>query len=120
MPNVHLTDDLEEYVQGKLASGLYNSVSEVVREALREKIERERAEAVHARLTRLVLEGVDLGPPDGVSEEVWSAKRTAVLARVRRNLDGAFEEMERSEGVDGRTVVDRVKRRLDRQIDEDK
>ena len=33
--NVSLTPDLERFVRGKVASGLYNSASEVVREALR-------------------------------------------------------------------------------------
>lgn len=33
--NVSLTPTLEKFVQDKVASGLYNSVSEVIREALR-------------------------------------------------------------------------------------
>jgi antitoxin ParD1/3/4 len=33
--NVHLTPDLEQFVQNKMKSGCYNSASEVVREALR-------------------------------------------------------------------------------------
>ena len=33
--NISLTPELEAYVQRKLASGLYSSASEVVREALR-------------------------------------------------------------------------------------
>jgi len=33
--NVHLTPKLEQFVQAKVRSGRYNSVSEVVREALR-------------------------------------------------------------------------------------
>ena len=33
--NISLTPTLEKFVQDKVASGLYNSVSEVVREALR-------------------------------------------------------------------------------------
>ncbi len=33
--NVHLTAELEQFVQSKVKSGRYNSASEVVREALR-------------------------------------------------------------------------------------
>lgn len=40
--NVSLTAELEAYVQAKVASGLYGSASEVVREALRLLKERDR------------------------------------------------------------------------------
>lgn len=33
--NVSLTDELEQFVDGKVESGLYNNASEVVREGLR-------------------------------------------------------------------------------------
>lgn len=33
--NVSLTPELEQFVQGKVTSGLYNNASEVVRESLR-------------------------------------------------------------------------------------
>ena len=39
--NVSLTPALEKFVQDKVASGLYNSVSEVIREAIRLLISRE-------------------------------------------------------------------------------
>jgi uncharacterized protein len=41
--NVSLTVELEKYVRRKVASGLYNNASEVVREALRLLVEREAA-----------------------------------------------------------------------------
>jgi putative addiction module CopG family antidote len=41
--NVSLTVELEKYVRRKVASGLYNNASEVVREALRLLVEREGA-----------------------------------------------------------------------------
>jgi antitoxin ParD1/3/4 len=40
--NVSLTTQLEQYVQHKLASGLYSSASEVVRDGLRLLQERDR------------------------------------------------------------------------------
>ena len=39
--NVSLTAELEKYVRRKVASGLYNNASEVIREALRALLERE-------------------------------------------------------------------------------
>lgn len=39
--NISLTPTLEKFVQDKVASGFYNSVSEVIREALRLLIERD-------------------------------------------------------------------------------
>lgn len=43
--NVSLTPTLEEFVRRKVASGLYNNASEVVREGLRLLVEREAAMA---------------------------------------------------------------------------
>jgi len=41
--NVSLTSKLEEFVRRKVASGLYNNASEVIREGLRLLVEREAA-----------------------------------------------------------------------------
>lgn len=56
--NISLTPTLEKFVQDKVASGLYNSVSEVIREALRllasqESISKEK----FAQLNREIEEG---------------------------------------------------------------
>ena len=40
--NVSLTPALEQFVNDKVATGLYNSVSEVIREALRLLISKEK------------------------------------------------------------------------------
>ena len=39
--NVSLTPELENAVKAKVASGLYNNASEIIREALRESLRRE-------------------------------------------------------------------------------
>ncbi|VDS08942.1 Antitoxin ParD1 [Paracoccus haematequi] len=49
--HVSLTEKLEDYVRRKVASGLYNNASEVIREALRLKIATEESD--EARLQRL-------------------------------------------------------------------
>jgi predicted nucleotidyltransferase len=43
--NISLTPELEKYIRHKVASGLYNNASEVIREALRALLEREGAHA---------------------------------------------------------------------------
>lgn len=45
--NVSLTSELERYVREKVGSGLYNSASEVVREALRLLVAQDRDESSH-------------------------------------------------------------------------
>ena len=56
--HVSLTETLETYVREKVASGLYNNASEVIREALRLKIAEDRADEI--RRQRLI-EEIDLG-----------------------------------------------------------
>jgi putative addiction module CopG family antidote len=48
--NVSPTEEFEKYVRRKVASGLYNNASEVIREALRLHVENERAP--HTRRAR--------------------------------------------------------------------
>jgi antitoxin ParD1/3/4 len=57
--NVNLTRELEELVQRKVRSGLYNNQSEVVREALRLLAEQDRQrEANLVRLRGALAEGL--------------------------------------------------------------
>jgi antitoxin ParD1/3/4 len=53
--NVNLTPELEALVQRKVASGLYNNQSEVVREALRLLAEQDRLREAHADKLRAAL-----------------------------------------------------------------
>lgn len=41
--HISLTPQLEKYVRGKVATGLYNNASEVIRESLRLLLERDEA-----------------------------------------------------------------------------
>lgn len=61
--NVSLTPQLDEYVRAKVASGLYASASEVVREALRLLQEQDRLQAVKLdELRKEIRRGLDSGP----------------------------------------------------------
>ncbi len=58
--NVSLTPQLEALIEKKVASGLYNSASEVVREALRLLEEQDRIRDIRlARLEREVAVGLE-------------------------------------------------------------
>ena len=62
--NVSLTPQLDDYVRAKVASGLYASASEVVREALRLLQEQDRLQAVKLdELRKEIRRGLDSGPP---------------------------------------------------------
>jgi antitoxin ParD1/3/4 len=57
--NVNLTPELEALIQRKVASGLYNNQSEVVREALRLLAEQDRLREAHlAELRGALAEGL--------------------------------------------------------------
>ncbi len=78
--NVNLTPQLEELVRTKVTSGLYNSASEVVREALRLLDEQDRfRQAKLEELRRDVRKGLDSGP-----SEVWDTAALKAEARARR------------------------------------
>lgn len=60
--NINLTPQLEELVRQKVASGLYNSASEVVREALRLMGKQDELRAVKLeRLRKDIREGLESG-----------------------------------------------------------
>ena len=49
--NVSLTNELEEYVSTQVKSGLYNSASEVIQEALRNQIKKTMTGQLNKRLS---------------------------------------------------------------------
>ena len=48
MPNVHLTKQMEDYIQGLIKSGAYANVSEIVRAGMRLLMERDNARQFYA------------------------------------------------------------------------
>jgi len=60
--NVNLTPQLEALIKEKVASGLYNSASEVVRDALRLMEEQDQLRAIKLeRLRKDIQEGIESG-----------------------------------------------------------
>lgn len=86
--NVNLTPELEELVRRKVASGMYNSASEVVREALRLMEEQDQMRAVRLdQLRQDVRKGLESGPGELWDPEVIKqqgrARRTAAKVRAK-------------------------------------
>lgn len=93
--NVSLTPELEKFVQQKVASGKYNSASELVREALRLIEERdEQRELRKAAMDKYIQEGLDsareirhLSPKEHEADEraFWEEIDTIIDAAERTN-----------------------------------
>jgi antitoxin ParD1/3/4 len=86
--NINLTPQLEAMVRAKVASGLYGSASELVREALRLMQEHDRLRA--AKLEELrqdIREGLESGT--ATSWDIEEAKREGRRRRARRVQVGA-------------------------------
>ena len=78
--NVNLTPQLEELVRSKVATGLYSSASEVVREALRLMDEQDRLrEAKLDQLRGDIRQGLASG-----HSETWDAEAVKRQGRARR------------------------------------
>jgi antitoxin ParD1/3/4 len=82
--NVNLTPQLEELVRSKVASGLYTSASEVVREALRLMDEQDRLRS--AKLEQL-RDDIRVGLASGPTKK-WSAAEVKAQARARKTRQG--------------------------------
>ncbi len=78
--NVNLTPKLEDMVKKKVESGLYNSASEVVREALRLMEEQDRVLAVKLeQLRQDIRDGLNSGEPTP-----WNPKEIKRAGRKKK------------------------------------
>jgi antitoxin ParD1/3/4 len=87
--NISLTPQLERYVKQKVTSGMYNSVSEVVREAIRLLEERDRMQEMKLQALRAdIQQGLDeLDRGEGKSLDVESIKAKGRKMLASRNKD---------------------------------
>ena len=82
--NISLTPHLEKLVQGKVESGLYNSASEVMREALRLMEERDQLRELRLEeLRREIQKGIDSGEATPLDMEEIKARGRMRLAAQR-------------------------------------
>jgi antitoxin ParD1/3/4 len=84
--NISLTPQLEAFVQEKVASGLYSSASEVVRDALRMLEEQDRVKATKLEmLRREIQKGIDeLDRGEGIPLDVEEIKQEAKRRKERK------------------------------------
>lgn len=76
--NISLPDPLKQFVDGQIASGRYSSVSEYVRELIREDERRKAGEA----LETLLLQGLQ-SKESPFTPDDWKAIRCEAAARLK-------------------------------------
>jgi antitoxin ParD1/3/4 len=84
--NISLTPHLEELVKNKVESGLYNSASEVLRDALRLLEERDQLRELRlGELRREIHKGINSGEATSLDMEAVKANARKRLAAKREN-----------------------------------
>lgn len=86
--NVSLTDELKQFVERKVASGMYHSASEVIREGLRLLAEQETLREQRVK---------------GVRDKVKG---------VRDKVKAGLDQLDRGEGRPGSAVFERLEARI--------
>jgi len=88
--NVSLPEPLKQFVEGKVSSGVYGSASEFVREAIREKYQREQDQReARDALTAKLLHGLNSGKPVPFNPGHFRRKKKALAARISRKSKNA-------------------------------
>ena len=86
--NINLTETLEEMVRNKVASGLYNPASEVVRDALRLMQEQDEYRAVRlGQLQQEIQHGLESGPSELL--DMADLKQRLRTEKSRKNKEAA-------------------------------
>ena len=73
--NISLPDQLKEFVDGQIGSGRYSSVSEYVRELIRDDEKRK----AQAKLEAMLMEGIQSGEPGEMTRQDWADIRKEAL-----------------------------------------
>ena len=73
--NISLPDHLKEFVDRQMGSGRYSSVSEYVRDLIRDDEKRKAQEKLEA----LLMEGIQSGGPAGMTRQDWDDIRREAL-----------------------------------------
>ncbi|MEC4850024.1 MAG: type II toxin-antitoxin system ParD family antitoxin [Jaaginema sp. PMC 1079.18] len=78
--NVSLPDTLRDYIEQQVKIGGYGSVSEYIRDLIRQDQKRKAQE----NLQTLLLEGIDSGVATSMSDRDWTEIRQAVQDKLNR------------------------------------
>ena len=76
--NVSLPDQLKEFVDEQVGSGRYSSVSEYVRELIRDDERRKTQE----KLETMLMEGLQSGEPTEMTREDWADIRREAMKQL--------------------------------------
>lgn len=79
--NISLPDAMRTYIEEKVATGGYSSVSEYFRELVRQDQKRQAAE----RLEVMLLEGLNSGNATEMTPDDWEDIRQAVRERITKH-----------------------------------
>ena len=83
--NISMPHLLKRYVDSKVSSGGYGSASEFVREAIREKFQREQNRAnVQGALAAKLLDGLDSGKPIPFTPNYFRGKKRSLAGRAAK------------------------------------
>ena len=82
--NVSLPDSMREYIEQQVKAGGYGSVSEYIRDLIRQDQKRQAKE----HLETLLLEGLDSGTATPMSDRDWTEIRQAVREQLDRQQHG--------------------------------
>ena len=90
--NISLPESMKAYVEEQITSGSYGTVSEYIRELIRQDQKRKAKE----RLETLLLEGLDSGSATAMTawdwEEIRQAIRDKIVQRNRQNPIDNFKD----------------------------
>ena len=81
--NISLPDEMKSFVDEQIKKGNYSSVSEYIRDLIRDA----QKQAARERLDALLLEGFNSGESVPMDEGFWAARR----AELQRRLDAKKE-----------------------------
>ena len=77
--NISLPDPLKEFIDEQVGSGRYSSVSEYVRELVRED-EKQKAQQ---KLEAMLMEGMESGSPTRMTRQDWAEIRTEAVRQFQ-------------------------------------
>lgn len=78
--NISLPDEMKTFVDNQIAKGGFSTVSEYVRDLIRQDQKR----AAQAKLEALLLEGISSGEPIEATPEFWKERRAELERRIAR------------------------------------
>ena len=76
--NISLPDQLKEFVDDQVGSGRYSSVSEYVRELIRDDEKRK----LQDKLEAMLMEGIQSGAPTDMTRQDWADIRSEALKQL--------------------------------------